>query len=218
MRHLRTSLLLGSALLAVRAFSLPSSAADGSAWKVLDDARRSLSAEGPERADFVQTYVPAGFSSGERETGRLALLLPDCLRWDYTDPYPKSFLVCNDQVYSWNAEDRRGQRSRIDRRNQPGLDLLLLPIEELSERYRARAEPAGAGRVRVRLTPLGKVAAATELTGASLVVDTRADRLVEVSYEDQEGNATRFEITNYRELQDRRGTFSPPSGISWEEG
>ncbi|HLE83549.1 MAG TPA: outer membrane lipoprotein carrier protein LolA [Thermoanaerobaculia bacterium] len=192
-------------------------AEDGAAWAVLDTARKSLAASGPERAEFVQTYVPAGFSSGEEEAGRIAFRLPDCLRWDYDEPYPKSFLVCGERVYSWNPEDRRGQTAAVDRESQPGLDLLLLPVDELSGRYDAKAEDAGAGRVAVHLEPRAGMAGQTELTGATLVVDTRSDRLVEVSYQDREGNRTTFRITGYEALPDR-SVFDPPDGISWEEG
>jgi outer membrane lipoprotein-sorting protein len=192
-------------------------AEDGAAWAVLDTARKSLAASGPERAEFVQTYVPAGFSSGEEEAGRIAFRLPDCLRWDYAEPYPKSFLVCGERVYSWNPEDRRGQTAAVDRESQPGLDLLLLPVDELSGRYDAKAEDAGAGRVAVHLEPRAGMAGRTELTDATLVVDTRSDRLVEVSYQDREGNRTTFRITGYEALPDR-SVFDPPDGISWEKG
>ncbi|HUF78740.1 MAG TPA: hypothetical protein VMR44_07490, partial [Thermoanaerobaculia bacterium] len=121
------------------------------------------------------------------------------------------------RVYSWNPEDGRGQTAAVDRESQPGLDLLLLPVEELSGRYDASAESAGAGRVAVRLEPRAGMAGRTELTGATLVVDTRSDRLVEVSYQDQEGNRTSFRISGYEGLPDR-SVFDPPAGISWEEG
>jgi ATP-dependent 26S proteasome regulatory subunit len=61
------------------------------------------------------------------------------------------------------------------------------------------------------------MAGRTELTDATLVVDTRTDRLVEVSYRDQEGNRTTFRISGYEALAER-GVFEPPEGIDWEEG
>ncbi|HEX6198673.1 MAG TPA: outer membrane lipoprotein carrier protein LolA, partial [Thermoanaerobaculia bacterium] len=146
-----------------------------------------------------------------------AFRLPDCLRWDYAEPYPKSFLLCGERVYSWNSEDRRGQAADVDRASQPGLDLLLLPVEELSERYDAAAEPEEGGRVAIHLEPRAEMAGRTELTDAVLVVDTRTDRLVEVSYRDQEGNRTTFRISGYETLAER-GVFEPPEGIDWEEG
>jgi len=217
MRELRSIVPVVLATACLLAAPAASYAEDGSAWQVLDAARKSLAASGAERAEFVQRYVPAGFSSGEEESGRIAFRLPDCLRWDYREPYPKSFLVCGERVYSWNPEDRRGQTSSVDRKNQPGLDLLLLPVDELSERYVATAEPAGDGRVAVHLSPRAEMTSFAELTEATLVVDTRADRLVEVSYQDREGNRTTFEITGYRGLEER-GVFDQPEGISWDKG
>lgn len=204
-------------LLLVLSAPAPSFAEDASPWAVLDGARTSLAEAGPERASFVQTYVPAGFSSGEEEAGRLAFRLPDCLRWDYAEPYPKSFLLCGDEVWSWNPEDRRGQTSEVNRASQPGLDLLLLPVDDLSERYDAEAEALGDGRVAVHLRPRAGMAGRTELTDATLVVDTGTDRLVEVSYSDREGNRTTFRIEGYRPLEEP-GVFEAPAGVDWEEG
>ncbi|MGH9361448.1 MAG: LolA family protein, partial [Thermoanaerobaculia bacterium] len=168
---------------------------------------------GPTGARFVQDYVPAGFTSGERESGTLSLALPDCLRWDYLEPYPKGYLLCGSVAHQWNPEDGTGQRFRIDRKNEPGLDLLLLSVGDLRSRYRATSRTTDRG-IAVTLTPLRKV---EELAEASLVVDPKTRRLIEVSYRDREGNRTRFEITGYRRLPSR-GQFTPPKKIRWEEG
>lgn len=191
-------------------------------WAVLDAARESLAADGAERAEFVQTFVPAGFSSGEEERGRVALDLPECLRWDYDEPFPKSFLLCGERVWSWNPEDRRGRTGSLDRESQPGLDLLLLPVEELSGRYAAEVVETDGERVTIELTPeaesSGGIEAATgaELTGATLVVDTEAERLMELAYEDREGNRTRFVLSGYESV-DPEGLFEAPSWVAWEE-
>jgi outer membrane lipoprotein-sorting protein len=189
------------------------SGAQSDPWAVLQGVRQSLVEAGPTGATFTQTYVPAGFSSGEKESGQMALALPDCLRWDYKEPYPKGFLLCGGVVHSWNPEDQTGRRYRVDRKNEPGLDLLLLGLDDLKKRYQATATPAANGRVEVKLSPKGKV---TELADASLTVDTASQRLVAVSYHDPEGNLTRFEISGYEGIA-RQGRFSPPASIRWEE-
>lgn len=191
-------------------------AATSSPWAVLDQARRSLAAAGAEQARFVQSYVPAGFSSGEQEEGRIALLLPRCLRWDYDEPFPKSFLLCDEDVWAWNPEDRRGQKGSLDRESQPGLDLLLLPVEDLGDRYEARVSDTGDGWVAILLEPKAELAERTELTEATLVVDTGTDRLRELSYRDREGNRTRFELSGYEPVEPR-GLFEAPEWIAWEE-
>lgn len=182
-------------------------------WSTLESVRRSLVEAGPTGAGFAQTYVPAGFTSGEKENGKLAMALPDCLRWDYEHPYPKSFLLCGGLVHAWNPEDKTGQRYRVDRKNEPGLDLLLLGVDDLKNRYTATAKELAGGKVGVSLTPKGQLA---ELADATLTVDTATKRLTEVSYHDREGNLTRFEIAAYEALP-RSGSFSPPAGIRWED-
>lgn len=194
--------------------AFPALAQDASdPWGVLSGVRKSLVESGALAASFTQVYVPAGFTTGETETGRLSLQLPDCLRWDYQDPYPKGFLLCGEVVHSWNGEDKTGRRYRVDRNKEPGLDLLLLGVEALKERYEARAAPGAAGRIEVTLTPKGKLG---ELAQAAFVVDTKSRRLMAVSYKDREGNSTRFDIKGYSALP-RQSQFSPPQGIRWED-
>lgn len=188
---------------------------EGGAWTTLSALRQGMIQAGPLGARFVQTYVPAGFTSGEKETGTLALALPDCLRWDYTEPYPKSFLVCGETAHYWNPEDHSGQRYSVDRKKEPGLDLVLLGVGELEERYQAREKPTDGGRVEVTLTAPGEEG--REIRKATLLVDPGAERLLALSYEDAEGNLTRFEISDYHPLADR-GAFTPPDGIAWKEG
>lgn len=194
-------------------FATVPAAAQSDPWAVLSGVRQSLVAAGPTEAGFTQTYIPAGFSSGEKEVGRISLSLPDCLRWDYEDPYPKSFLLCGGLAHAWNPEDKAGRRYRIDRRNEPGLDLLLLSLDDLRTRYQASATALDGGRIEIALTPKETM---SELADATLTVDPAKQRLVAVAYHDREGNLTRFAIDGYRDLS-RSGHFSPPSGIKWEE-
>ena len=182
-------------------------------WQALREVRARLAASGPRSAQFEQIYIPVGFSTGEKETGRLALSLPDCLRWDYNPPYPKSFLVCGNLAHYWSEEDKAGKRQRIASKNEPGLDLLLLGIEELKSRYRASAAEAELGQIQIRLEPLREI---PECRYAVLTLDARAGVLSGLEYQDREGNLTRFLISRYGPLA---GTdlFSPPSKIVWEE-
>ncbi len=212
----RTGIALAVVVLAAL-HAVPGTAAAAPAaddpWATLDAVRDALASAGPIEAQFTQTYVPAGFSNGEEESGTLALALPDCLRWDYRQPYDKTFLLCGEVAHYWNAEDRTGRRYRVDRENEPGLDLLLLGVDDLKARYRARQRPAEAGRVTVELEPLQPVESVAE---ATLVVDPAAQRIVGLSYRDREGNSTRFRITGYHAL-DRDGAFDPPRQIRWQD-
>ncbi|HEX4960943.1 MAG TPA: outer-membrane lipoprotein carrier protein LolA, partial [Thermoanaerobaculia bacterium] len=140
-----------------------------------------------------------------------------CLRWDYTEPYPKSFLICGGVLHTWNEEDKTGRRYRVDRKNEPGLDLLLLGVDELKERYKASGQSVAGGRVEIALSPKekekGKPAA---LADATLTVDPATKRVTGIAYHDREGNLTRFDVSGYQDLP-RQGRFTPPAGIKWEE-
>ena len=208
----RTSLFLALALAALPVVAQTTQEADP--WTTLKNVRQSLVDAGPTGANFVQTFTAAGFSSGDQESGRLALSLPDCMRWDYTNPFPKSFLLCGGTVHAWNEGDPSGHRYRVDRKNEPGLDLLLLGVDELKSRYQATAKTVE-GKVEIALIPKRKDVAA--LTDATLTVDPQSKRVVAVAYHDREGNLTRFEITGYQDLS-RQGSFSPPANVRWVEG
>lgn len=186
---------------------------DDGALTTLRQVRQSLVEAGPRRATFVQTYVPAGFSSGETERGELAIALPDCLRFDYTEPYPKSFLLCGETAHYWNPEDGTGRRYTIDREEEPGLDLVLLGIDEIEARYRLEGETTEAGLRTIHLEPRREAIA---IVHATLLIDPETRRLVGLSYEDAEGNLTRFEISGYAPL-DAGERFVPPDGIAWRE-
>ena len=182
-------------------------------WSWLTRVRRSLVEAGPTAATFSQTYIPAGFTSGEKEAGSLSLHLPDCLRWDYREPYAKGFLLCGEMVHAWNPEDHTGRRYRIDRKNEPGLDLLLLGVDDLKARYNAVTRSSPNGQVEIALSPKGR---SGELADAALSIDPATLRVVQVSYHDREGNLTRFQLGDYHPLS-QPGLFSPPAGIQWEE-
>ncbi len=205
--RLATITLVLTALLAAS----PPAAADS--WSRIEGLRRALAEDGALVARFTQTYVPSGFSSGESESGTLYLALPDCLRWDYDDPYPKSFLLCGQDVYSWNRGETMGRRSRVDARQEAGLDLLLLSVEELRARYQANL---GANADDISLVPLRAPAGAP--AQATLRVDPTGRRLTQLAYVDREGNQTRFELSDYRSRRaDERDIFQPPAKISWQE-
>jgi outer membrane lipoprotein-sorting protein len=195
------------------ALSLCVPAGADDAWSRIETLRKSLAESGPQVARFTQTYVPNGFSSGESESGMLYLALPDCLRWDYDEPYPKSFLLCGQDVYAWNRGETAGRRSRVDAKQEAGLDLLLLSVAELRTRYQAAA---GAAPGEISLVPLRAPASAP--ADATLILDAGGKRLAGLSYRDREGNLTRFTLGDYRPRgAAEKDVFQPPAGVSWQD-
>jgi len=182
-------------------------------WEHLRALRERLQAsEGIQVVDFVQTFVPSGFSTGERESGRMSLSLPHCLRWDYSTPYEKSFLVCGEHAYFWNSGDRAGRRFTVDPENEPGLDLLRLQVEELSARYSAAVVRDQPDFVELEIEP--KAETSHPIQSAKITLNPAAGRLTSVTYRDREGNTTRFELSGHRPTNE--ASFAPPD-LDWQE-
>jgi outer membrane lipoprotein-sorting protein len=183
---------------------------DDSAWQSIETFRKNLSQRSPFTASFVQTYLPEGFSTGEKESGRMALHLPDCLRWDYGEPYPKSFILCGDVIHYWNGGDTEGHVEEIEAKREPGLDLLLVPVDELQRRYTASSKRTAQG-VAVTLRPTEPSEFVVE---ATLEIDAKLDRLRVLRYVDPEGNRTEFVLSDFQSGV-KTGTFNPPKDVKW---
>lgn len=199
----------------VLALLLPAAASAQSddAWASLAAARAELE-RAAWQADFVQTYVPAGFSSGERETGRLAVSLPGRLRWDYEVPYPKAFLIAGRQAYTWNAGEATGRRALLEEAEREHLALLELDVEALRGRYSAVVGEVSDEGLEIVLEPLGD---AVDIRSASIVLDAQSQRITALAYSDLEGNTTRFDLSGHRIVADE-GLFEPPSELDWLDG
>ena len=201
---------LAAALVALR-FESGARAADAAdPWQLLAQAREGMHQAGPQLWSFAQTYLPTGFDRGEEERGRVALDLPKCVRWDYDDPYPKSFLLCGETLWSWNSGEPAGHVYALDQA-QPGLDLLLLATGELSQRYTATAQAAG-NATRVALVP--KAGGTNVLKDAAILVG-KDGTLRELTYRDAEGNRTTFRFSDRRALADC-SVFTAPGNLKWQ--
>lgn len=194
----------------------PAAPAHDDPWTLVQNLRATLAADAPLQAHFEQTFLPAGFASGETESGNFSLALPDCLRWDYSEPDPKSFLICGQNAYSWNQGESSGHFLQVASRDEPGLDLLLLPTAELQHRYGASVKAGLSGAREIWLAPLDPASNAP--VTATLELDATGTRLTGIAYSDRDGNRTRFVLSNYRSLRgDFHHLFSPPESIRWQE-
>ncbi|MEO8277061.1 MAG: outer membrane lipoprotein carrier protein LolA [Thermoanaerobaculia bacterium] len=183
------------------------------AWQALTRMRLDLGAAGTLAANFTQTFVPAGFSTGDEESGRVALDLPDCLRWDYASPYPKSYLLCGSELHTWVTGEPQGERAHVEAREEAGLDLLLLPVDRLKERYTAAAKAETGGRIAVELVPN---AAPSRILEATLIFDRSTERPTSLAYRDRDGNRTDFRFAAFA-LVDDDSLFTAPTNIVWQE-
>ena len=196
-------------------------------WELLAQVRGELSRKPPLEARFTQTFVPSGFSAGDSESGTLYVDLPLCLRFEYREPFPKNFLLCGDWIYTWNPGEPSGRRFLIaddDRggaggSENDGLDLLRLEVDSLRERYRAETVLAVGAHSVIELTPVDPTGT---IRSASIEIGPRSESAISeglglraLSYEDLNGDRTRFEITSYTRLEGR--TALEPPKIEWLE-
>lgn len=201
------------------ALPLAASEAD-EAWSRLSAVRGGLAAASPLETDFVQSFTPSGFSMADEERGVLAMRLtgadrPDeCVRWDYEEPFPKGFLLCDRIAWSWNPGEQSGRRQTVARADSFGLDLLRLSVDQLRASYEASIGATDGERFEIRLVPISNSAAA-EIRDAVLTVDGASRRLLSLAYHDADGNLTRFDLGDYRAVDDPDELFSPPDGLDW---
>jgi len=185
----------------------PASQAADSPWQLLDNLRLSLHESGPLTARFVQTYIPAGFDTGDQEQGHLSLWLPACLRWSYDEG--RSFLVCDGEVHQWNEGELAGRVFTIDPAEEAGLDLLLVDSGTLQERYVASSESTPDAQVIDLSMPPGKGSYHARIT-----LNADATRVTAFEYVDSEGNRTSFTIEAFQALG-HTALFRPPAGLEW---
>jgi len=212
MHRTRVALAIALTLSIVTLAERPAGAADDP-WRALEGLRSALAAAGPLSARFEQSYLPAGFSAGDSESGDLALSLPDCLRWDYSEPYRKSFLVCGSRAWSWVEGEPRGQRFTIEADREMGLDLLLLPADELAVRYRASAHRLADGALELTLEPKAENA---QVVVASLTLESSGELPRTLEWRDGEGNVSSFHFSAWQPLADGE-PFAPPPALEWSE-
>lgn len=200
-------------LLVCALLASPAALADDSPWQLLGDLRTSLEESGPVTGKFRQTYVPAGFDDGDTESGHLSIWLPRCLRWNYEEPENKSFLLCEDEVWSWTSMEPGGSHYLIEPEEEVGLDLLLVDVDSLRERYVAESErrPDGTYTIALALPP-----SAESAFSAQIHFDPVAKRVVGLETVDEEGNRTLFEVSDYETLS-HTALFQPPKDIQWTE-
>ncbi len=189
----------------------PSAAQAVSPWELLEKLREDLQRSGPITGKFQQTYVPAGFEEGDQESGFLSIWLPDCLRWNYEQPQAKSFLLCGEEVYFWNESESGGRNYRIEPEQEPGLDLLLVEVTKLKERYVASNVKLDDGTYEITLALPPD---AERPFSARIRLEPVSMRVVGMEYTDEEGNLTQFEISDYQQLR-HTALFKPPQGIEW---
>lgn len=168
------------------------------------------------RTQFTERYTGLGID--RTETGRLLLKKPGRMRWDYTTPAGKLFVL--DGKYAWSytpgdAQVGRMPAKRVDDLRSP-LRFLLghTQLKKELDRLSITPEPGG---YRIAGIPKGLGERVKEL-----VLDTSADgRITKIRLEELDGASTEFTFDRSEEniaIPESEFRYSPPAGVAVAEG
>lgn len=164
------------------------------------------------RAGFTETYDGLGIHRSE--SGTLLLVKPGRMRWDYSSPAGKLFLL--DGKYAWSYEPGAAQVQRIPARK---LDDLRSPLSFLLGHTQLEKEltdltlaPGDHGDYLLTGQPKGQQ---NRVRQVKLAV-TASGVITALEIEEQDGAITRFLFSNEQPNAPAPGDafkFTPPAGI-----
>lgn len=194
--------------LALAATDVPDPGAAGALREVQEwlDATRDLDAR------FEQVTESGLLGEGERETGRVRLVRPGRMRWDYERPEKKVVVVDGRATGVYLAVDRQYWKGDLDDTDSL-LPRLLAGTSPLASGFRGElVEEPGARGWRLRLVP---TSGSRELEEVSIAYRPGDFRLEEVEVRDAAGNRI---VYRFHRLRRNRGVpaegldFTPPPG------
>jgi len=164
------------------------------------------------RAGFTETYE--GMGVHRSESGTLLLSKPGRMRWDYTSPAGKLFVL--DGNYAWSyargaAQVQRIPAKKLDDLRSP-LSFLLGHTQIEKELTNLQLAPGAGGSYLLTGQPKGKQ---DRVRQVRLAV-TASGTITALDIEEQDGALTRFAFSNEQSnvpVPDSAFHFTPPPGV-----
>lgn len=164
------------------------------------------------KAGFVESYE--GLGMRRTESGTLSLLKPGRMRWDYSSPAGKLFLLDGKFAYFYSHGDPHVQRmpaKQLDDLRSP-LRFLLGHTELEKELNHLTLKPASNGHFTLTGQPKGQ-----ERRVAHLAITVTAEgSIVGIEVEESDGAVTRFAFTGEQPnapVSEGQFHFTPPAGV-----
>lgn len=158
----------------------------------LDGVAAALRSSPGWQASFLQTYLPAGFSTGAEDAGELLVAAPDRLRFEYRGEGARVFAVDGLIAREVDAGASLCHAFSLDRTSWSRLPLSAL----LDPAAAATAFVVAAKGVEIRLLPR---AANPDLAAVVITVGERG-LPAEIVIEDPAANRNRFRFDGWRPL------------------
>lgn len=164
------------------------------------------------KAGFTESYI--GLGMHRQESGTLLMLKPGRMRWDYTSPPGKLFLL--DGKYAWfyaqgDAQVQRIQAKKLDDLRSP-LRFMLGHTELEKELTQITLKPASNGNFTLTGQPKGQEKRIPRLT----LTVTRDGAITAIEIEEIDGAITSFTFTGEvpnAPIPPGAFHFIPPPGI-----
>jgi len=168
-------------------------------------------------ATFMQTYVGGVLRKRITEQGRLEVKKPGRMRWEYTEPEPKTFVSDGSQMYSYIPADRQVYVSPVPSEDQATTAVLFLSgkgnlVRDFEVSYADDADRP-AGTVALRLQPKLRE---RDYDWLELVVDARTYQIRTLVAADDQGGTSTFQFRDLQEnvgLSDKTFEFKIPRGV-----
>ncbi len=164
------------------------------------------------KADFSESYEGLGMKRVER--GALLLRKPGLMKWQYTSPAGKLFVLDGKFAWFYSAGDPQVQRipaKQLDDLRSP-LRFLLGHTELEKELNHLTAAPAANGGFTLSGQPKGQ-----ENRVARLTLTVAADgAITAIEMQETDGAITRFSFTNQQPdaaISPAEFRFTPPKGV-----
>ena len=168
------------------------------------------------RTSFTETY--SGLGLHKSESGTLLLSKPGRMRWSYTDPAGKLFVL--DGSYAWSYSPGDAQAQRVSARQMDDLRSplrLLLGHAQLARELTAAQVTPAPGGFTIRGVPRGQ-----EARLKSLTLDVAPGGAIrDLKLEEVDGSITEFHFSNPQEnppVTPADFVFTPPTGIPVVDG
>jgi outer membrane lipoprotein carrier protein len=168
------------------------------------------------RAHFSQSYEGLGMK--KNESGTLLLLKPGRMRWDYSDPAQKLFLI--DGKYAWfyvpgSAQVQRIAAKELDDLRSP-LRFLLghTELEKEMTGLHLVAGAAGSDEVTLAGQPKGQE---SRVRSISFAIKRGTGAIVSIEIDEEDGAVTRFRFADEEAdvpIPESTFHFTPPAGVS----
>lgn len=211
-----SAILLSLALIAITMFgAVPCQAADVS--EIADKIQRSFADIKSMTADFSQEVTTRGFGEAGSYRGKLTLLKPGRMRWDFESPAGRQLVVDGKRLWFYEPADKTVYYDNLTGFLHPKSPALFLaeeePLKNLFDMEIVKSTEGKPDSIKLRLTPKSPQPG---LRALLLIVRESDYEIEELVMVDHLGNKNRLIFQNVNRNAKPDAAFfnyEPPAGV-----